>query len=134
MLRKYNIDLTNLQFAYRQIFYDALVASGSNPAALLARDIIVETKDVTVISRLVAKLPAYLRNPNEKLLKELEVLIRPDAGKQEGRMITFCIASLVSRVCEKHKCVKSGLLDKYIKIFSDQYDSKSGILTAVLVF
>jgi len=106
-----------------QIFYDALVASGSSPAALLARDIITEIKDITVVSRLVAKLPAYLRNPNEKLLKELEVLIKPDLGKHEGRMITFSFASLISRVCEKSKCVKSGFLDKYIKIFSDQFDN-----------
>lgn len=109
-----------------QLFYDSLVASGSSPAALLVRDIISETKDVTVISRLVAKLPAYLRNPNEKLLKELEVLLKPDLPKHELRMIQFAFASLVSRACEKHLCVKSGFLDKYIKLFSDQYDNAQG--------
>lgn len=106
-----------------QLFLDALVVSGTGPGALLIKDIVENSKEPGTVARLIAPFPNYIRNPTEKLLKEFETLLKPDLPKHEGRIIEFAFASLISRGCKKTLCKTSGLLDKYVKYFSDKYDS-----------
>jgi hypothetical protein len=105
------------------LFLDSLVLTGTGPAALLIRDVIASSSDDTrLVGRLISQVPHLMRNPTEKLLKEFEVLLKPDLSKHQGRFINFAYASLVGRVCKKQRCSKSDYLTKYIKIYSDQYD------------
>jgi hypothetical protein len=108
------------------IFLDALAISGTGPSALLIKDIVENTKEDGIIGRLVAAFPNYVRNPTEKLLKELESMIKPDLPKHKLRVIEFAYASLIHRTCgckTKNLCSASGLLEKYVKYFSDKYDN-----------
>ncbi|XP_021958023.1 vitellogenin-like isoform X2 [Folsomia candida] len=106
-----------------KIFLDALVMSGTGPAALVLRDIASTTTDTVYLARIVAPLPNYIRNPTENLLKELEGLIKPDNTKPNGRIIEFAFASLLGRTCKKSDCQKSGLLDKWVKYWADKIES-----------
>jgi hypothetical protein len=112
-----------------KLFLDALVMSGTGPAALVLRDIAAGLTDTIYLARIVAPLPNYIRNPTENLLKELEGLIKPDNTKANGRVIEFAFASLLGRACKKTGCSKSGLLDKYVKFWSDKIDCKYKIAT-----
>jgi hypothetical protein len=106
-----------------KLFLDALVMSGTAPAALVLRDIAATTTDTVYLARIVAPLPNYIRNPTENLLKELEGLIKPDNTKPNGRIIEFAFASLLGRTCKKSDCTKSGLLDKWVKYWADKVES-----------
>ena len=64
---------TNRNLCCRKVFLDAVVISGTGPAALLIRDIVKESDEPLTIARLFATLPAYIRNPTENLAKEFEV-------------------------------------------------------------
>lgn len=108
-----------------KIFLDALVMSGTGPAALVIRDIASTTTDTVYLARIVAPLPNYIRNPTENLLKEFEGLIKPDNTKPNGRIIEFAFASLLGRACKKTDCTKSGLLTKWVKYWADKIDSAS---------
>lgn len=106
-----------------QLFLDALVVAGTGPTVLLIKDIVETNKEPGIVARLIAPLPNYVRNPTEKLVIELEALRNTDSSKHGKRVIDLSIASLVSRACKKTKCQKSGLLEKYVKLFSDNYDA-----------
>lgn len=107
-----------------KIFLDALVMSGTGPAALVIRDIASTSTDTVYLARIVAPLPNYIRNPTENLLKELEGLIKPDLTKPNARIIEFAFASLLGRACKKNDCQKSGLLDKWVKYWADKIECK----------
>ena len=49
--------------------------------------------------------------------------MKPDLTKHEKRIIEFSYASLINRACKKTGCQNSGLLEKYVKYFSDKYES-----------
>lgn len=104
-----------------KLFQDSLVLIGTGPAALLVRDIIAESTETKDIARLISQVPHLMRNPTEKLLKEFEVLLKPDLSKHQERFISFAFASLVHRVCKKDRC-KQGTLTKYIQKWSEKYD------------
>jgi len=106
-----------------KIFLDALVMSGTGPAALVLRDIAATLTDTVYLARIFGPLPNYIRNPTENLLKELESLIKPDNTKANGRIIEFAFASLLGRACKKNDCQKSGLLDKWVKHWADKIES-----------
>jgi hypothetical protein len=106
-----------------KIFLDALVMSGTGPAALVLRDTAATTTDTVYLARIIAPLPNYIRNPTENLLKEFESLIKPDNTKPNGRIIEFAFASLLGRACKKTDCTKSGLLDKWVKYWGDKVES-----------
>jgi hypothetical protein len=106
-----------------KLFLDTLVVSGTGPAALLIRDIAADTQETIVIGRIIGPLSSYVRNPTENLLKELEGLIKPSNTKPNARIIEFSFATLLGRTCKKNGCQKSGLLDKWVKYFSDKIDS-----------
>lgn len=107
-----------------QLFLDSLVLSGTGPAALLIKDIVqASNREPGMVARLVGPLPNYIRNPTEKLLTEFEPLLKADTTKHQGRIIEFAFASLINRACAKTMCKNSGLLEKYVKYFSDKYDA-----------
>jgi hypothetical protein len=108
-----------------KIFLDALVMSGTGPAALVIRDIAATTTDTVYLARIIAPLPNYIRNPTENLLKELEGLVKDDLPKPNARIIEFAFASLLGRACKKTDCTKSGLLTKWVKKWSDKIDSSA---------
>ncbi|ODN03788.1 Vitellogenin-2 [Orchesella cincta] len=110
-----------------KLFLDALVVAGTGPATLVIRDIVQETTETVIIGRIVAPLANYVRNPTENLLVELEPLLsKSDVSKHGGRIIEFAFASLVGRTCKRDGCQKSGLLQKYVKIFSDRIVAATG--------
>jgi len=112
----------------RKLFWDALVIAGTGPAALLIRDIVQTTADPRITANLIAPLPNYIRNPTEKLLVEYEKLIKHDLPKHQLRIIEFAFASLISRTCSTYEC-KQGYVEKYVKHFSDKYDSRRNFTT-----
>lgn len=62
------------------MFLDALIISGSGPAALLIRDVVGEiltiAEETPTIARIIGPLPNYIRNPSESLLTEFEVCLK----------------------------------------------------------
>jgi len=104
-----------------KLFLDALVVAGTGPTSLLIKDIVESSKEPGTKARLIAPFPNYVRNPTEKLLKEIETLLKPDLPKHEKRVVEFAIASLVQRICKKNQ--NCGSLEKWVKYFSDKYDS-----------
>jgi hypothetical protein len=111
----------------KKVFLDSLVITGTGPAALVIRDYVKESDNFFTAGRLLASLVSYIRNPTEKLVKEFETLLKPTtttrSEKLYGRVIDFAFASLVQRACKKTGCQQSGLLDKYVKYYSDRYDA-----------
>jgi len=117
----------------KKVFLDAVVISGTGPAALLIRDIVKESDEPLTIARLFATLPAYLRNPTENVIKEFEAVLKPQTSgrleKVNGRIIDLAFASLINRVCkdpQNNGCQASGLLEKYVKYYSDRFDNAPG--------
>lgn len=106
-----------------KLFLDALVVAGTGPASLVVRDVVAGTQETAIIARLIAPLANYVRHPTENLLKELEVLIKPENTKHNERIIEFAFASLLNRVCAKNGCQASGLLNKYVALWSSKIDS-----------
>jgi hypothetical protein len=111
----------------KKIFLDSLVITGTGPAALVIRDVVKDSDNFFTTGRLLAALVSYVRNPTEKLVKEFEGLLLPitkeRAAKLNGRVRDFAFATLVKRACKKTGCQQSGLLEKYVKYFSDRFDS-----------
>lgn len=105
-----------------KLFLDALVMAGTGPSALVVRDIAATlgAQDTVKLMRIMAPLPNYIRNPTENLLKEFESLIKPDNTKPNGRIIEFAFASMIGRTCKISGCTKTGLLDKWVKYWSDK--------------
>jgi len=120
----------NVKYLFRFIFFcsklflDSLVVAGTGPSVLLVRDIAQETENTVWLARLIAPLPHYVRNPTEKLVQEMEPLMKSGMPKHNERMIKFAFATLVHRACAKTGCAQSGLLDKYVNKWSQEYDSK----------
>ncbi|XP_035701428.1 vitellogenin [Folsomia candida] len=108
-----------------KMFLDALAISGTGPAALVLRDIAASTSDSIFLTRNIAPMAHYIRNPTENLIKELEGLIKPENTKYNSRIIEFSFASLLGRACRKTNCERTGLLDKWVKYWSDNLDSGS---------
>lgn len=108
-----------------KMFLDALAISGTGPAALVLRDIAASTSDSIFLTRNIAPMAHYIRNPTENLIKELEGLIKPENTKYNSRIIEFSFASLLGRACRKTNCERTGLLDKWVKYWSDNLDCTS---------
>ncbi len=66
-----------MNFNFRNLFTEILPLTGTNPAALMIKELVLGGKLSDMEARrVVAFLPYYLRMPNEKLLTSWEDLLK----------------------------------------------------------
>ncbi|CAG7829781.1 unnamed protein product, partial [Allacma fusca] len=117
------------EFNSRKIkfFLDLLAFCGTGPSSLLVRDIARDTRDPYTITRLLVDFASRVRNPTEKLAQEFESIVikTPSTAleKINGRLLDLAYASILNRACKKSGCKTTGLIDRYVKFYSDRFDS-----------
>jgi hypothetical protein len=68
---------TDVNFLFRNLFTEMIPLTGTNPAALLIKELVLGGKlSEMEARRMVAFLPYYLRMPSEKLLTSWEDLLK----------------------------------------------------------
>jgi len=106
----------------RNLFVEILPLCGSNPAAIMLKEMILEGKlhDLEA-RRAIAYMPFYLRLPSEKLLSSYEELLKENPKIQSKKMraaIAMAYGHLVGITCSanKHRPCKTDTLNKYSRI------------------
>lgn len=108
---------------YRHFFWDLVPQVGSASSVEFIRELI-RTQKVTsfLATGLLMTFPYHVRYPNEKLLKESEILLNLDKELESEvkKVGILSFASLIYRTCGDNKC-SDDTQNKYIKLFLDRF-------------
>ncbi|KAI4504781.1 hypothetical protein M0802_000331 [Mischocyttarus mexicanus] len=100
------------------IFLEIVPTVGTNASCLFIKNLIIKHKvsDVNSIMMLY-KLPMHVLSPNEKLLLDLEPLLKLDSDVSTDVKIAgiLCFSRLIHKTCKEQNTVDQTLINRYIK-------------------
>jgi len=112
-----------LLIVFRHFFWDLVPQVGSASSVEFIRDLIKTQKITSFLATgLLITFPYHVRYPNEKLLKESEILLYLDRDlENEVRKVAILsFASLIHKTCGRGMC-SDDTQNKYIKLFLDKF-------------
>ncbi|KAK2584789.1 hypothetical protein KPH14_007107 [Odynerus spinipes] len=106
----------------RNIFLDMIPTVGTTAGCLFTRNLIRKQKvsDVTAIMML-HKLPMHVKLPNERLLLEMEDLLKFGSNINSGVRVAsiLCFSRLIHKTFQHEVIVTNPLVDRYLQHFYD---------------
>jgi len=107
----------------RHFFWDLVPQVGSASSVEFIRELIRTQKITSFLATgLLITFPYHVRYPNEKLLKESEILLYldKDLENEVRKVAILSFASLIHKTCGKGMC-SDDTQNKYIKLFLDKF-------------
>ncbi|KAL5242146.1 hypothetical protein ACI65C_009556 [Semiaphis heraclei] len=111
------------QETIQHFFWDLVPQVGSTSSVEFIRELIKTQKITSFLATgLLITFPYHVRYPNEKLLKESEILLYldKDLENEVRKVAILSFASLIHKTCGKGMC-SDDTQNKYIKLFLDKF-------------